>query len=85
MLDERGGVTLGSKFVQKPSRALDVGEEEGDGAGREVGPHRCLKIMKRWRPHVQNRVLGKPRFDRRLRREAFSIQEFHLNPDGIRV
>ena len=27
------------------------------------GRHRCLRIMKRWRPHVQNRVLGKPRFD----------------------
>jgi hypothetical protein len=25
--------------VQQPGRALDVGEEEGDGAGRELGAH----------------------------------------------
>ena len=33
-------LTKGSKLVQKPSRALDVREEEGDGAGWKVGPHR---------------------------------------------
>jgi hypothetical protein len=29
--------------VEQPRGALDVGEEEGDGAGREVAPHggRC--------------------------------------------
>ena len=39
MLGERLRVRLGAQLVQEPRRALDVGEEEGDGAGREIGPH----------------------------------------------
>ena len=39
VLGERIGVALGAERVQQPRRALDVGEEEGDGAGREVVSH----------------------------------------------
>ncbi len=42
MLGERLGVGLGPQFVQELRRALDVGEEEGDGSGREVAPHRSI-------------------------------------------
>ena len=34
VLSESFGVPLRSQFVQELRRALDVGEEEGDGAGR---------------------------------------------------
>ena len=33
VLGERLRVGLGAELVQQPRRALDVGEEEGDGAG----------------------------------------------------
>ncbi len=36
VLGERLGVPLGAELVQKLSRALDVREEKGDGAAREV-------------------------------------------------
>ena len=36
VLRERVGIAVGAKRVQQPRRALDVGEEERDGAGREV-------------------------------------------------
>ena len=39
VLGELVGVRLGAERVQEPRRALDVGEEEGDGAGREVVAH----------------------------------------------
>ena len=39
MLGERLRVVLRAQLVQQPRRALDVGEEEGDGAGGEVVPH----------------------------------------------
>ena len=39
MLGERIRVRLGAELVQQPRRALDVGEDKGDGAGRQVGPH----------------------------------------------
>ena len=39
VLGERLRVPLGAELVQQPRRALDVGEEEGDGAGREVVSH----------------------------------------------
>ena len=37
MLGERLRVRLCAELAQEPGRALDVGEEEGDGAGREIG------------------------------------------------
>ena len=39
VLGERLCVALGAELVQQPRRALDVREEEGDGAGREVVSH----------------------------------------------
>ena len=36
---ERLRVRLGAELVQQPRRALDVREEEGDGAAREIAPH----------------------------------------------
>ena len=39
VLRERLGVRLRAERVQEPRRALDVGEEERDGAGREVVSH----------------------------------------------
>jgi hypothetical protein len=39
VLGERLGVSLGAQLVQDPCRALDVREEEGDGAGGKLGPH----------------------------------------------
>ena len=39
VLGERLGVALGAERVQELRRALDVGEEEGDGAGGEVVAH----------------------------------------------
>ena len=39
MLGERIRVRLRAELVQQPRRALDVREEEGDGAGREIGSH----------------------------------------------
>ncbi len=35
-------VDVRSEFLQEPRRALDVCEEEGDGAGREVLPHEVI-------------------------------------------
>ena len=39
VLGERVRIRLGAELVQKPRRALDVGEEEGDRAGGEIAPH----------------------------------------------
>ena len=39
VLGERLRVGLGAELVQELRRALDVGEEEGDGAGRKVVAH----------------------------------------------
>ena len=39
VLGEDVAVALGAELVQQLRRTLDVGEEEGDGAGREIGPH----------------------------------------------
>ena len=32
-------VRLCAEIVQEPRRSLDIGEEEGDGAGREIASH----------------------------------------------
>ena len=40
VLRQRLGVRLGPERVQQPRRALDVREEEGDRAARELGAHR---------------------------------------------
>ena len=40
MLGQRLRVGLGAELVQQLRRPLDVGEEEGDGAGRKLRPHR---------------------------------------------
>ena len=39
VLRERVSRRRRSETVQQPRRALHVGEEERDGAGRQVGPH----------------------------------------------
>jgi hypothetical protein len=39
VLGERSRVRRRSPLVQQPGRALDVGEEEGDGAVWEVAAH----------------------------------------------
>jgi hypothetical protein len=39
VLGERVGIPCRAELVQQPCRALDVGEEEGDGAGRQLGVH----------------------------------------------
>jgi hypothetical protein len=39
MLGERYCIALDAELVQEPRRALDVGEEERDGASREVFTH----------------------------------------------
>jgi hypothetical protein len=39
MLSERLRVPLGAELMQKLGRAFDIGEEEGDGAGRKIAPH----------------------------------------------
>jgi hypothetical protein len=36
---ELTGVRLGAQLVQQLGRSLDIGEEEGDGAGWEIGSH----------------------------------------------
>jgi hypothetical protein len=48
MLGQQIGVAV-TELVQQPRRALDVGEEKGDSAGRKIahGP-----MMKRRRPRV---------------------------------
>ena len=38
VLGERARVVLRAELVQKPRRPLDVGEEEGDGAARQLAP-----------------------------------------------
>ena len=54
MLGERVRVRLGAERVQEPRRALDVGEEEGDGAGRQVRSHSA--IIRPPAPRVQCRA-----------------------------
>ena len=39
MLGERVRVCLCAELAQKPRRSLNVGEQEGDGAGREIESH----------------------------------------------
>jgi hypothetical protein len=45
MLGQSGGVGV-AELVQEPGRALDVGEEEGDGAVRKLG-HRLNDAVRR--------------------------------------
>ena len=42
MLRERLRVVFRAELVQQLGRALDVREEEGDRAGREVAPHSII-------------------------------------------
>ena len=39
MFCERFRVRVRPELVQQLGRALDIGEEEGDGSGREIAPH----------------------------------------------
>ena len=55
MLGERVRVRLGAELVQQLRRALDVGEEEGDGAGGEIAPHGD-RIVGPHRPVQQGRL-----------------------------
>ena len=54
VLGERIGVRLGAELVQQLRRALDVGEEKGDGAGRKVVAHGA--IIRPTRGRVQSRL-----------------------------
>ena len=38
MLRQRAGIVGVAELVEQPRRALDIGEEEGDGAGRKITP-----------------------------------------------
>ena len=58
VLGESVGVRVRAELVQELRRALDVGEEEGDGAGREVGSHARV-IIRLSRARVQAPGLGK--------------------------
>ena len=70
VLGERLRVRLRAELVQQFRRALDVGEQEGDGAGRKI-THRRFRARKRWprraasvalqRIHVCTRHLRAPR------------------------
>ena len=40
VLGESIGVPFGAERVEQPRRSLDVREQEGDGAAREIAPHR---------------------------------------------
>ena len=40
VLGKRLRIRLGAQLVQQLRRALDVREEEGDGPGRKIGPHK---------------------------------------------
>ena len=42
MLGERFGIRFGAELVEEPRRALDVGEEDCDRAGRKVGSHEAI-------------------------------------------
>ena len=50
VLCERLRVGVGSKRVQQPRRALHVGEEKRDGAGRQVRPHACKRTTRLRQP-----------------------------------
>ena len=39
VLGERVGICLRTQLVKEPGRALDVGEEEGNGSGRQISLH----------------------------------------------
>jgi hypothetical protein len=45
VLGERIGVRVRAESVEQPRRALDVGEEEGDGAGREIAAHGAADVI----------------------------------------
>jgi hypothetical protein len=48
VVGQDGGIALCTELVQEPRRALDVGEEKRDRAGRELGPHaRSIAFMRR--------------------------------------
>ena len=44
MLGERLGVGVRAELVEQPRRALDVGEEERDRAGREIRAHSGMMV-----------------------------------------
>ena len=46
MLGERVRVCLCAELAQEPRRSLNVREEEGDGAGREIGSHARVIIRR---------------------------------------
>jgi hypothetical protein len=39
MLRERLRIGIGAQRVQQLRRALHIGEQKGDGSGREIAPH----------------------------------------------
>ena len=51
-----GRVLLGAELVEKLRRALDVGEEEGDGARRKIGAHG--EIMRRTSARLKSSVVA---------------------------
>ena len=61
------GIGIGAEGVKQPGRALDVGEQEGDRAGREVA-----------RPHGRDHAVGL-----RLRSMGTQRGALELHPVGL--
>src|ERR1700682_1763917 len=62
MLGERLCVVSGAERVQELRRAHDVGEEEGDGAGREIAAHGLMLRPERTRVTRTTTSPGTDRF-----------------------
>ena len=89
VLGKRLGVRLGAELVQQLRRALDVGEEERDGAGRQIHAHfsgmmiaECARMSQgragssapTWPGSCGTRRRGPRRVDRPRRPRAASIR-----------
>ena len=59
VLGEGDCVRVGPELVQQLRRALNVGEEEGDGAGGKVAPHMRHHAPKRDTRHARRGVVGR--------------------------
>jgi hypothetical protein len=56
MLGQRFRIPNGVQLAQELRRALHVGEEEGDGSGRKIRPHRRHDAPARRKPQGQKFV-----------------------------
>ena len=46
MLRQRVCVGIGTQLLQEPRRALDVGEDKGDGSGRKLARHAAIQARR---------------------------------------